>query len=195
MNCLDIITRAMRRIGVLAAGQLPTDDETEDALEALKAIFLRAVSEGALGELSDVLAETGDFEAEEFTRVFRYDAETTSITLPEIVTDDCTGEARAPRDKAVIAIADQFTASTVTYIYDGDEKQWLPVETMTATSKAPLASRDVTGIAAYLAVELADEYGQPLGEATVMAAQRWHSNIINGWSREMPTVARPENYF
>ena len=192
MNNIDLICRALRRLGVLASGQLPTDAEAADALETLKAIILRTVSEGGLGQLAEVVAPEGDYKPEEFTRVLRNDPDTSSITLPDTVVEY--GVKRPPFDGSIIAIADVTMAQAVTYIYDGDLGAWLPVETMTLTSIPPLTQRDANGFASMLAVELADEYGQSIPAATELAATRWHSQIVGGWSRQTKPT-RPADYF
>ena len=192
MNNIDLICRALRRLGVLASGQLPTDEEAADALESLRAIILRTVSEGGLGQLAEVIAPEGDYSPEEFTRILRLDPDNTEIILPATVTE-CDIE-RPPYDGSIIAIADVTIPQTVTYVYDGDLGAWLPVETMTLTSIPPLTQRDANGFASMLAVELADEYGQSIPAATELAATRWHAQIVSGWSRQTKPP-RPADYF
>ena len=190
MNALSIIKRALRRLGVLASGTEPTADEAADALECLQGILLRSIAEGALGTLTDVIA-TDDMVATENSRILLNDVLVDEISLPETVTEN--GTERPPRDSSVVVITDTFTDQTVTYIYDGDEGEWLSVETMTLTSKVPLSLRDIIGLSAYLAVEIADEYGQDVSETTAIAASRWHSTIGTNWSRQ--TYDPSENYF
>ena len=190
MNALSIIKRALRRLGVLASGTEPTADEAADALECLQGILLRAISEGALGTLQDVIATDG-MVAPENSRVLLNNVAVDDITLPDTVTES--GSERPTRDGSVVVISDTFTDQTVTYIYDGDEGEWLAVETMGLTSKVPLSLRDVIGLSAYLAVEIADEYGQEPSQATAIAASRWHSTIGTNWSRG--SYDPSENYY
>ena len=191
MNAIDICSRAMRQARVLAAGEIPTEEDLDDAIETLKSILLRAVSEGAFGRLNNAIATEGDFIAEPMTRVVRNNADNTSITLPETITNE-DGETDLPYDRSVIAIADQLTNQTVTYIYDLDVARWLPIETMTATSVVPLSARDAKGLSAYLSVEISDEYGQEVREATARAALRFNASLLNGQSRPRQRHNPPE---
>ena len=195
MNAYKICTRALRRIGVLAQGEVPDEDTLNDAIDTLKEVLLRAVGEGALGSLTNEIASAGAHQATPFSRVVRNNIDTTSIDLPDTITDDCTGEARTPFDGSVIAIADQFSNETVTYVYDEDVAQWLGIETIDSTSEVPLAERDANGLASYIGLELADEYGLEVPEATAFAARRWQNTINTGFSREQRVIPRPENYF
>jgi len=60
---------------------------------------------------------------------------------------------------------------------------------------APLAERDVNGLASLLALELADEYGQEPGPVTTGSALRFQASLAADFSRPVPTVPRPEAYF
>ena len=194
MNAIDLISRAMRRIGVLASGQLPQDDELEDAIETLRGLLLRMVSEGTFGELQDTIADS-DTHVATASRILRNNADTIAITLPETVEDARTCALRSPYHGTVVVISDQFTGETVTYLYDGDVAKWLAIETIDQTSEVPMAHRDPSGFTALLAVELADEFGMEISEPTAFAAMRYQSSLAHDWSRSFPTKPRPENYF
>lgn len=180
-------------MGVLGAGQTASGDDLADALDTLRSIYSRLISEGGLGRLTDVIADDGTFLASEMTRVFVSSVGTDVVALPETVTED--GAVRPIRDGSVIVVVNQLTGSTASYVFQADVGNWISIETLDATSRAPFADRDANGLAAYLAVELADEYGLPLGEATALAASRFHSNLLNGFGTAAVMVARPENYF
>lgn len=194
MNAYDICCRALRRIGILGAGQTPDPDMLSDAIDTLSAILQREVTEAALGDLIDVFAEPGTHEAEEWTRIYRDDVETTAVNLPLRVAERC-GSERSPHGGAVVQIADKFLGTTTTYIFDSHAKNWLPIEPMEAASAVPLAAGDALGISAYLAVELSAEYGQPLDETTIMAAQRWKNTVSASWWKARRPDPRPEAYF
>ena len=183
----------MRRLGVIASGQDPLETEIDDALVALKGLYQRLITEGTLGSITDVIATPGVFNAPENSRVLRNDPATVTINLPETVTD-C-GVERPPLSGAVIVIADTFSGVTATHIYDGELRRWLIIETLDRTAVAPLAERDVNGLASLLALELADEYGQEPGPVTTGSALRFQASLAADFSRPVPTVPRPEAYF
>lgn len=193
MNAIDLISRAMRRIGVLASGQTPQGDELEDALQTLRGMLLRMVTEGTFGELADVIAESGTHDANE-SRILRNNVDTTGIELPDLVQNH-EGDLRPPHHGTVVVISDQFTSQTITYLYDGDIARWLPLETIGQTSEVPMSHRDPNGFAALLAVELADEYGMEVREPTILAAQRYQLSLAHDWSRAAEVCPRSENYF
>jgi hypothetical protein len=181
MNCLDIITRAMRRIGVVASGKLPTDQEAADALESLKGIYRRWITEGGAGALKDV-TPTGPYIAGENERIVSDNLAVTSIDLPSTISD-C-GVSRPPRDASVVIIADTLSGHVEDFIYDAGTREWVSIEALTLTSVPPLAMRDANGLACYLALELADEFGQTPTEMTTRNAMRWQKGLAFNWSVE-----------
>ena len=179
MNTLDIISRALRRIGVLAGGQLPRDVEAADALQVLIGLYRRLITEGSFGELSDAIP-VGDYTAAENQRVLRTSTHVGSITLPDNIVEDQTS--RPPRDCSVVIISDELSGATAEFIYDGAVKKWVPLTTLSLTSVAPLANRDPLGLTCLLAMELADEYGQPISDLIKLNGIRFLSGITHNWS-------------
>lgn len=185
MNILDVITRAMRRIGIVAGNELPRPDETADALDTLIAIYQRFITDGAFGELSEYIA-SGPTIASENSRIIRDTEDDTSITLPETIAE-C-GKLRPPRDLSVVVVTDQLSGQTVQYIYDSTIKNWVELTTLSLTSRAPLGDRDPIGLSCLLATELADEYGQQLTEMITRNAARFQMGLTHNWSAAQPIV-------
>ena len=179
MNCLDLISRALRRIGVLAGGQSLRDDEAADALDVLSAIYLRWITEGVFGELRDVRVSS-DYTAGEHERIIRASDMVGTISLPDTISD-C-GQDRPPRDGSLVIISDELTSETEAYIYDGSVKMWVLLTELGLTDAAPLANRDPIGLTCTLALELADEYGQQASDIIRMNAARFHMGLIHNWS-------------
>lgn len=175
MNCIEIICRAFRRIGVIAGGQLPRSDESEDALETLKGIYRRLITDGAMGVLSDIEVE-GEYTALPGQRITA--GPDATITLPETA-----------RDMATVCVVDPARNQVDEYIFDGHSKKWTTIDDLTLTSAAILANRDPLGLSCALAIELSDEYGQAPTELTVRNAARWQIGITHNWSAE-PVTAR-----
>jgi len=173
----------MRRLGVLAGGQLPRDTESADALESLKGIYRRLISEGVCGPLKDVAPTTANYKAGENERIYRNSITTTSIDFPDQVSDGCGGY-RLPRDASVISITDEFSNTTLDYIYEAGTRTWVPLDGLTLTSPALFARRDPNGLACMLAIELADEYGQQPSEIIARNAARWQMTLTYNWAQE-----------
>lgn len=200
MNCLDVISRAMRRIGVLAAGELPRDLEAADALDTLTGIYARLITEGAVGEIhSRNLA--GQITAGENQRIILADTSSV-VTLPETVPENYPSSSFDPcdelygslfsigsrpiRDGAVVVIVNHVTKTIETFIRDGQANIWVDIDNLDLTSPAPLSRRDPNGLACMLAIELADEYGQQPSAMTMANAARWQMGITHNWSEPSP---------
>ncbi|PTW45591.1 hypothetical protein C8J25_107276 [Sphingomonas faeni] len=186
MNCIDIISRALRRIGVVAGGELPTDIEAQDALETLKSIYARLLTEGAFGEITSTIPASA-YTAGENERVIISTLAVTDVELPETITE-C-GRERPVRDGAIIVIANHLTNQTTTYVRDGQANVWCDMDNLDLTSAAPLSRRDAIGLSSYLALELCDEYRQQPSEITIRNAARFTMGITHNWS-EPQTIGR-----
>lgn len=64
-----------------------------------------------------------------------------------------------PRDGSAVIITDRVGGERATWLYDGTVKQWQGIERMTLEDDAPRSSADPQGLAACLAMEIADSYG------------------------------------
>lgn len=180
MNCLEIIRIALRRIGVLGAGQLPDEIELADHLATLKSVYLRLINDGSFGRLADVMTlEGAEHNAAPMTRVKATDPST--VILPETI-EEC-GRKTVPHDGSVIVVVHRETRQTATYIYDSSTHDWVQIDYLQPTDDAPLSYRDPIGLACLLAVELAGEYGQELSEVTVRNALAFRTSITHDYSR------------
>ncbi|UZK69598.1 hypothetical protein OKW76_00465 [Sphingomonas sp. S1-29] len=189
MNCSQIITNALRRLGILAAGELPDPQQIEDHLETLKHLYLRWINDGTFGRLSDVLTfENVEHVARPMTRIVALDPAT--VILPETIRD-C-GRETVPYDGSVIVVVHRTTRQTATYIYDSSSHDWRQIDHLQATDFAPLAYRDPIGLACYLAIELADEYAQEVTETILRNAMAFRTGITHNFSRG---DASPVPYF
>jgi hypothetical protein len=179
MNCLDIICRAMRRIGVIAAGELPRSVEQSDALDTLKALYSRLINDGAFGVIEERHVDAAEVEAKPGERIVIYGGE---VSFPDIA-PDC----------SVICVVDPSTNDVEELIFDTRTQTWRKLGELTLTSEAPISHRDPIGLVCALAIELADEYGQELSEITVRNAARWHMALTHNWSVKPET--QPGVYF
>ncbi len=175
MNCLDIICRAFRRLGVIAGGQLPLPDESNDALETLKGVYRRLIADGAFGVMAEISVE-GAYTACPGQRITA--GPEANITLPDQATD-----------MAIVCIVDPARNQVDEYVFDGRSKKWDTIDDLDLTAPAILANRDPLGLSCYLAIELSDEYGQQPSQVTIQNAARWQISIMHNWSVE-PAVTR-----
>lgn len=210
VTCRAIVNGALRKIGKLAGGREPRVQDSSDALEALRGLYRQLITFGAFGRLRDVTPTGAAYTAGENERVFRNSDATLSIDLPELVRRDqpcgplpydeedayypdgvVDNAMRPPRDCSVVAISDAFTAQTLHYIYDGQQKLWTPIDSLTLEDVAPLAARDPEGLKSLLATQIVDEFGGQLGEMTARAAAFFQSSLVTRYSATA-TVGRSE---
>lgn len=166
-TCNDIVTKALQRLSIVGLGRVPTAAEATDGMFALQAIYDGWMQGEFFGSMTDVYA-TSDYEAGEFEKVF---ADGATITLPDTITD-ANGATRQPNDLAVIGV----NATTWQYyIYDG---AWFETTNLALTSTAPLASRGADGLAALLAMRIAETYGIAVPAVTVDRAHGFVSGLM-----------------
>lgn len=201
-TCRDIATGALRKIGVLGAGREPRQVDLDTALVALRGLYRRYVTSGALGRLRDVIPTT-DYVAGENERVLRMHDGCDEVTLPMRVPVAARfgdpfdygsrwvppqgtriEQTRPPRDGAVVQLNDAFTGTETLWIYDGQSNKWQYVTVIALDDQAPLADRDPEGLKAALAMEIADEFGGGLGEVTARRAREFESALAYRWSHD-----------
>ena len=209
-SCRTTVETALRMIGRLRSGAAARPVDAQDTLEALKGLYRAWITSGAFGRLADVMPTT-DYTAGENQRIFRREQSgTLQITLPAAVPtynrplpynlerdtyatnyEAVDGNNRPPRDGAVVVIVDEVTGLMSDFIYDGQLRQWVAVngditvigvDPMTLDTQAPLSVRDPRGLAACLALEIADEYGASVGPSTVAASSRFKAALMGGFS-------------
>lgn len=86
--------------------------------------------------------------------------------------------AKPPRDNSAIVINDICTGNTQTYLYDGTAKKWQTIDGLTLDDEAPRSYADLNGLASSLAVEVSDQFGSDIPEATAVASLRFKSGMV-----------------
>lgn len=198
-TCRDIATRALRKLGVVAAGRDPRQVDLDSALAALDGLYRMLISAGTFGRLRDVTPLT-DYHAQGMERVNRRHMECQRVYLPAMVADDpvwcdpCVYGARwvppaavavgaePPRDCAIVVINDVFSGTETTWIFDGQGHQWQRIGAFDLDGNAPVSWRDPEGLACLLARELSDEYGAGIGPQTERRAGEFRSALAYRWS-------------
>lgn len=202
-TCRLIVSMALRKLGRLGAGREPRVADQTDVLAALQGLYRSWIDAGTFGRLSDVVPLT-DMTASENQRIIR-DATTITVTLPEFVpalanplpygalypaTSSGTYDydKRPPHDGSVVQIKDTVGGNVESYIYDGTRREWVEIDALQLDDEAP-RSNDPHGLAACLAVEVADEFGAEIGAATQRQAARFLTAITHNYSTPRRAVA------
>lgn len=146
MTVGDTIARAIRMTGARGLGQSVSADETAEAL----AVFQNMLISLPRTILTDVLI-TANYTAGENERITMSGGAFT-VTKPSTVTDTKTGATRAPRNGAIIEIADATTPQR--WIYITELAGWQQVHSLTLTSVQPFGPEHEEGLAAMLAMRL-----------------------------------------
>ncbi|MGL4404893.1 MAG: hypothetical protein ACRCT6_03975, partial [Notoacmeibacter sp.] len=200
-SCLTIVNSALRKLGVLASGREARPVDRDDAFQQLVDLYRQLVSQGAFGRLRDVIPQA-DYTAFGNERIFRNHSATLQITLPETVANwqywndryifgiypnepsqaTQSTSVATPRDCSVVSIIDAFVPGVYDFIYDGQVKQWQGLYDLSITSEAPLSFRDPQGLAAMLAVQMADETSGEIGPSTLRQAQSFMTQLTSRFS-------------
>ena len=187
-TCLDIVTYAMRSLGVLGGGASPTSSEGADGLVALQSFYDELVASGMFGRLEDVFLDFDDT-AQEGKRYLL----DTGIVLTEPTIIDASmsvdGADRQPRD---LSLYESLTSAGVRSVRLYDRTQWVDLIDLTLTDDAPLASRGAMGLAAAVACSggFSDMFGATAGPALLGRSTRFLSSLTHklGSTRDRLTV-------
>lgn len=177
----DIITRAFRLIGQLAAGEVPTSDEASDALVTFQSIIFALPGIGFPDGLTEVDI-TADYTAGEDERI-RSTSGSPVVTLPTTITDS-DGTVRPPRNGArvqIIGSAGKF------YLYVSAQGAWVALDDMALETVFPLGYEHEEGFASVLATRLAPEYGAVISEPLAIMAERGNRLLRRAYNRAVAT--------
>lgn len=206
MLCRDVVNGALRKLGRLGAGREPRTADQTDTLAALKGIYTSFIAAGTFGRISDIAPLGVDFTADRAWHVYRASPDTLAVNLPESGGYGDYGDpseygsrwvppayanavgGRPPRDCTVVRITDDVTGLTRDFLFDGDYRAWASLGDLQLDDEAPLSRRNPEGLRAYLALQVADEFGAEVGQATAMLAKQFVGQLALGWSRPRTEV-------
>lgn len=177
-TCIEVIALAMRQLALLSPGDEPEDLEGDDALVTLQGLYQSWAAAGEFGLFTDVY-KTADYTALEGERVTTSGSPT--ITLPTTYDADSgeygsgSGERRAPYMLSVIEVIDTTNELATTYVYD--RMKWHEIENLELTDEAPLASYGQHGLAAQLAIAIADDFGVEVSASTARKASQFMTAV------------------
>lgn len=205
-TCRDVITLALKKIGVLRSGGEPTSADAADAMASLSSLYEEWISQGAFGRVGNIVAsQSGTATAYPNVHV----NETTTgvvIELPQTVPYDYWYTWRpyrdygwglnvplggddgynVPRDKSVVRITSSENDTRATYVYDGTVQRWMRLDTLGLSDEAPLSARGFDGLASVLAIRMTELFGSNLaGPQTLRSANRYSLALVtNHGNRE-----------
>lgn len=187
-TCLEIITSAYRKAGVMdAAGTLSASDG-QVGLELLQEVYLDILAKGSLGRLTEVNV-TADYEALEMDRILITTEDAVEVTLPATYTDEDTGLERAPKDLTVVTVTDLRSDYRVLYIFDAIYGAWTRVDELALDDYAPLSHRFPAGLKAHVAIKRAAEDGLPMSAGIVREAAMMNLALVNRFDGPSSPVA------
>ena len=164
-TCLATILRAFRMARIVAVGDEPNAHELDEGMAALASIYDR-LADTALSAFDEIY-ETDDYTPSPNERVYC----TGAVTLPDLTEDD----ERIP-DLACISYCDETTDGDWRS-YVSDRGTWVRLDSLTQDSEAPLSNRNEDGLAALVAVELAEQFGAQIGPVTAQKARRFQAQL------------------
>ena len=169
-TCEQIITRALRKAKVYAAGETPSAEDMSDGLDELQNLYEQWISNGMFGRLVDVYVSS-DYEANPNERVTVTDA--AAITIPTTVTED--GTDYPPFDMAAVEVVDTVALTVSRYLYSSGT--WVSIADLALSDEAPLAGRGRGGLAACLALAYAEEFGAEVGSGVQRQAASFKTGL------------------
>lgn len=201
----DIGNLALKKLGVLRAGAAASAVDMADAADSLQSQYMEWITQGTFGRVFNVtMGREGAVSPQRSAHINVTTEDEVSIEIPATVEWDYWGSCEpcgdygwplpntyyggsgvVPRDKSVVMVTDQFGPARPVYVFDGTVQRWMRVDTLALNDEAPLSARGTDGLAAVLAVRLADEYGANLlSPATVLAGNRYKLALVTHYGSE-----------
>lgn len=151
-TCRDVVSRALRMVGIVGRSEDAEADELRDGMIVLQSLYDGWLVNGMFGKLTDVNDDVG-YDARPGQRI----TSTGAVTLPIYTDEICPWH-----DLAAIEIFD--VAGRRAYVWD--RNAWVRLDSLEPSDEAPLSARSPNGLAACLAVLYAEEFGgQPTAAA------------------------------
>jgi hypothetical protein len=155
VTCGKVIERALRRLGVLAAGEVVTGSDEQVGIEALQEI-IDGMRSGLFGRMQDLLSDS-DMTAKAFDRIISTNLTGITVTFP---TQDESGDPL--RDGDVVEIRDLYSDVVFNYRWNADVARWVAVTGITPADDLPIGDKFTGAAVALLATRLAGEFGVPV---------------------------------
>lgn len=185
-TCREIITLALKKVRVYEPGGTPNADEMADGLDELQNLYEQWISGGMFGHLADVLTNAA-YDAAPGERIVATDSAV--VTLPATVSED--GADYPPYALSAIEVIDTVAATVKRYIYENGA--WVAIGALTLDNTAPLSGRGRSGLAACLAMSLAEMYGAEVGPGALRQANSFKTALALKLGSD--TLRTAQDYF
>lgn len=182
-TCLDIITRALRKLNAVPLGATVSTLEAANALIVLQSLYMELVGWGAFGRENDLLAQ-GNWTAMPNQRIRLVDPNAT-VKIPDELpvfppwwNEGAWGwdawiywpvwpvagcPTKAPEDLSVVTVVDPTNNTNYTFVYDAFVGRWGPLNNLDLQTEAPLSRRWQEPLSNELAIRLIPDYGAAVG--------------------------------
>lgn len=190
MTVIQLLRRARRLL--MSDTSEPTAQEGADGLAAFQAMLwtLPALGMGDPGLTPVLLTDDTAYEAgeDELITYTGTNPDGAPITLPTTITSEqgCTIDPRAPRNGARVQIAGGSQ-----YLYVITRGAWVDLSGLAVNDDSPLGPEHDEGLAAMLAVRIADEYDAQPKAATVAMAARAERDLHVRFRKRKTVWAEP----
>lgn len=183
-TCLQIITRGLRALGVLSAGQVASGVKAANAMEHLQDI-INGLPLLRDGEWTDVfLTSTAAYAASDGERIYT-EGYAAAITLPTtFVNDD--GQTVATLDCSRVHIMGADHDQVGLWVYSAQNGSWARVDALALNDDSPFGPDDDRGLGALVAVSSVPDFGgADLTPATVGMAGQAIASFRSRFYREV----------
>jgi hypothetical protein len=187
-TCRDLIDRAGRQLGVLAAGESATGDDAHDLMRHLQDLVmdLPLLMDGPWTDVR--LTSGGAYAARDGERINKTDFPDTTVILSATRLDDC-GRIVAQRDGARAQVIGGADAGV--YVFVAEKAAWSRLDALSIVDESPFGRKDDAGLAALICASAAEEYAAPLGPIGAQRAQRAIAQFRARFYRPVLAPAEP----
>lgn len=187
-TCRDLIDRAGRQLGVLAAGETAAGDDAADLMRHLQDLILDLplLMDGAWEDVR--LTNDAPHAAADGQRINRGEHPEAPVILSVTRQDDC-GRTAPQAEFARVQILGG--ADEGVFVFVGEKQAWSRVDALAIADDSPFGRRDDAGLAALICASAAEEYGVPLGQVAAQRAQRAISSFRARFYRPVAGASEP----
>jgi hypothetical protein len=172
-TCQDIIDRALRILGVLAAGEVASGHDGQAGMRGLQEVVdtLPLLRDGEWAETK--LTGEGAYTAADGQRI-RTLGHGGQIVLPADAAD-----------LSRVQVVGQGHPQAGLWIYAAAEGAWARADALAIGDESPFGADDEAGLAALLAISLAEEYGAEVPGSAMARASRAQTSFRSRFYREV----------
>lgn len=194
----DIVTLALKKLGVLRGSGTANNADAESGRASLQSFLMSCITARTFGDVASVLVTDAGAITAALNQHINATVDGVAVDLPDTVpacfwycfepygdygwpwcnpSTYASDNMKVPDDLSVVRVTSTESDDRLTYLFDGTIQRWLRIDNLTLNSEAPLSARDSDGLASVLAVRLSDEFTDPR-PATVLAAKRFKLALV-----------------